>query len=115
MRAPSSISPSPGELLAAPRELRGDKVPVVERYIDRLRSPDTGAPLITGKTPQAERDVLYEKFRGSELNLLIVSKVSTAIDPDAAGDSGLGIRILAGRARRLGHPAPWATNRRASC
>ena len=43
------------------------------------------APLITGKTPQAERDVLYERFRGPELNLLIVSKVSNfAIDlPDA--------------------------------
>jgi DNA excision repair protein ERCC-3 len=41
--------------------------------------------LITGKTPQVERDALYEKFRGSELNLLIVSKVSNfAIDlPDA--------------------------------
>ena len=40
---------------------------------------------ITGKTPQAERDTLYDQFRGSQLNLLIVSKVSNfAIDlPDA--------------------------------
>ena len=60
---------------------------VIGQYIDQLEAiaADTGAPLITGKTPQAERDVLYEKFRGPEIGLLIVSKVSNfAIDlPDA--------------------------------
>ncbi len=84
----SSTNPLKRELLAALlAEHRGDKVLVIGQYIDQLEAiaADTGAPLITGKTPQAERDVLYEKFRGSELNLLIVSKVSNfAIDlPDA--------------------------------
>jgi DNA excision repair protein ERCC-3 len=60
---------------------------VIGQYIDQLEAiaAEARAPLITGKTPQVERDTLYEKFRGSELNLLIVSKVSNfAIDlPDA--------------------------------
>jgi len=64
-----------------------DKVLVIGQYLDQLEqiAAVTGAPLFTGKTPQAERDVLYERFRGPELNLLIVSKVSNfAIDlPDA--------------------------------
>ena len=84
----SSTNPLKRELLAALlAEHRGDKVLVIGQYIDQLEAiaADTGAPLITGKTPQAERDVLYEKFRGPELGLLIVSKVSNfAIDlPDA--------------------------------
>ncbi len=72
------------ELLA---EHRGDKVLVIGQYLEQLDeiAAETGAPIITGKTPQAERDVLYDRFRGPELNLLIVSKVSNfAIDlPDA--------------------------------
>jgi DNA excision repair protein ERCC-3 len=72
------------ELLAAHRE---DKVLVIGQYIDQLEeiAAEMGAPLITGKTPQGERDALYERFRGPELGLLIVSKVSNfAIDlPDA--------------------------------
>jgi DNA excision repair protein ERCC-3 len=84
----SSTNPLKRELLAALlAEHRGDKVLVIGQYIDQLEAiaADTGAPLITGKTPQAERDVLYEKFRGPEIGLLIVSKVSNfAIDlPDA--------------------------------
>jgi DNA excision repair protein ERCC-3 len=84
----SSTNPLKRELLAALlAEHRGDKVLVIGQYLDQLEAiaAETQAPLITGKTPQAERDALYEKFRGSELNLLIVSKVSNfAIDlPDA--------------------------------
>ncbi len=84
----SSTNPLKRELLASLlAEHRGDKVLVIGQYIDQLEAiaAETQAPLITGKTPQAERDVLYEKFRGSDLNLLIVSKVSNfAIDlPDA--------------------------------
>src|SRR5690606_27021744 len=43
------------------------------------------APLITGKTPNAERERLYEAFRSGDLRLLVVSKVGNfAIDlPDA--------------------------------
>jgi DNA excision repair protein ERCC-3 len=84
----SSTNPLKRELLASLlAEHRGDKVLVIGQYIDQLEAiaAETQAPLITGKTPQAERDGLYEKFRGSDLNLLIVSKVSNfAIDlPDA--------------------------------
>ncbi len=47
--------------------------------------PARSAPIITGKTPQNERDELYARFRDGDLNLLIVSKVANfAIDlPDA--------------------------------
>jgi len=52
----------------------------LERIAEELQ-----APLITGKTPQMERDHLYQKFRTGEINRLIVSKVANfAIDlPDA--------------------------------
>jgi DNA excision repair protein ERCC-3 len=84
----SSTNPLKRDLLASLlAEHRGDKVLVIGQYIDQLEAiaAETHAPLITGKTPQVERDTLYEKFRGPELNLLIVSKVSNfAIDlPDA--------------------------------
>jgi DNA excision repair protein ERCC-3 len=44
-----------------------------------------GAPLITGKTPQAERESIYASFRRNELRCLVLSKVGNfAIDlPDA--------------------------------
>jgi DNA excision repair protein ERCC-3 len=84
----SSTNPLKRDLLGALlTEHRGDKVLVIGQYIDQLEAiaADTRAPLITGKTPQSERDLLYEKFRAGELDLLIVSKVSNfAIDlPDA--------------------------------
>ena len=46
---------------------------------------EIGAPLITGKTPQAERESLYGSFRRNELRCLVLSKVGNfAIDlPDA--------------------------------
>ena len=44
------------------------------------------APIITGKTTNSERDVLYKKFREGEIRVLVVSKVANfAIDlPDAS-------------------------------
>ncbi len=46
---------------------------------------EIGAPLITGKTPQAERELIYGRFRRNELDCLVLSKVGNfAIDlPDA--------------------------------
>jgi DNA excision repair protein ERCC-3 len=68
-------------------EHRGDKVLVIGQYIDQLEAiaAGTGAPLLTGKTPQGERDELYARFRDGDLDLLVVSKVANfAIDlPDA--------------------------------
>jgi DNA excision repair protein ERCC-3 len=46
---------------------------------------EIGAPLITGKTPQSERESIYGSFRRNELHCLVLSKVGNfAIDlPDA--------------------------------
>jgi DNA excision repair protein ERCC-3 len=66
----------------------GDQVLVIGQYLDQLDEIQamTEAPIITGRTPQAERDVLYRKFRTGEVPVLIVSKVANfAVDlPDAS-------------------------------
>ncbi|MFW6198891.1 MAG: helicase-related protein, partial [Acidobacteriota bacterium] len=60
---------------------------VIGQYLDQLDDIQemTGAPIITGRTKQADRDVLYEKFRSGEVPVLVVSKVANfAVDlPDA--------------------------------
>lgn len=67
---------------------RGDNVLVIGAYLNQLRllARSLKAPLITGQTPQAERDRLYDAFRAGEIKLLVVSKVANfAIDlPDAS-------------------------------
>jgi DNA excision repair protein ERCC-3 len=69
------------------REHHGDHVLIIGQYLHQLEAlADTlGAPLITGKTPNRERERLYDAFRRGELAVLIVSKVGNfAIDlPDA--------------------------------
>ncbi|MGF1571569.1 MAG: DNA repair helicase XPB [Sumerlaeia bacterium] len=66
---------------------KGDNVLIIGQYIDQLEllSKEFNAPVITGKTPNKEREVLYKKFKTKEITLLIVSKVANfAIDlPDA--------------------------------
>jgi DNA excision repair protein ERCC-3 len=66
---------------------KGDSVLVIGQYVGQLEtiSKRFGAPIVTGKTPQLERDRLYAEFRTGALKLLIVSKVANfAIDlPDA--------------------------------
>ena len=66
---------------------KADKVLVIGMYLDQLKRVARlfDAPLITGKTPNAERDVLYTKFRNGEIRVLTVSKVANfSIDlPDA--------------------------------
>ena len=44
------------------------------------------APIITGKTPNTERDKIYKDFRDGKIHVLVVSKVANfAIDlPDAS-------------------------------
>jgi DNA excision repair protein ERCC-3 len=60
---------------------------VIGQYIDQLElvSERTGAPIITGRTPNKVRDELYAKFKAGEIRVLVVSKVANfAIDlPDA--------------------------------
>ncbi|MBN2492228.1 MAG: helicase, partial [Planctomycetes bacterium] len=66
----------------------GEPTLVIGAYLQQLRlfARSLGAPLITGQTPQAERERLYAAFRRGEIRLLVVSKVANfAIDlPDAS-------------------------------
>ena len=61
---------------------------VIGQYLSQLRriSGTLKAPMITGSTPNARRDVLYDAFRRGEIPVLVVSKVANfAIDlPDAS-------------------------------
>lgn len=60
---------------------------IIGQYIDQLKNIAShfGFPLITGSTPNNEREILYDRFRKGEVKNLIVSKVANfAIDlPDA--------------------------------
>ena len=64
-----------------------DRVLVMGQYLDQLHAAADalGAPLITGRTPTAERQKLYDAFRDGEISVLVVSKVANfAIDlPEA--------------------------------
>jgi DNA excision repair protein ERCC-3 len=66
---------------------RDDQVLIIGQYIDQLKtlSEELDAPLLTGKTSNAQREKLYEQFRRGEIKRLVVSKVANfAIDlPDA--------------------------------
>ena len=55
-----------------------DKILIIGMYLDQLQKVAElfGAPLITGRTPNDERDLLYEAFRQGEINVLTVSKVA---------------------------------------
>lgn len=64
-----------------------DRILVIGQYLDQLHalSEMLDAPIITGETKQADRDVLYNGFRSGEVNTLVVSRVANfAVDlPDA--------------------------------
>ncbi len=66
---------------------KNDQVLVIGQYLDQLDTIAAlaNAPIITGRTPQGEREILYEKFRNREVPVLVVSKVANfAVDlPDA--------------------------------
>jgi DNA excision repair protein ERCC-3 len=64
-----------GELLA---RHAGDKVLIIGMYLDQLETAAKlfRAPLITGRTPNDERDRLYEQFREGTISVLTVSKVA---------------------------------------
>lgn len=65
-----------------------DKILVIGQYIEQLTtlSKELAAPIITGKTPNSERDKIYQEFREGKIHVLVVSKVANfAIDlPDAS-------------------------------
>ncbi len=60
---------------------------VIGQYLEQLESlaKELKAPLVTGKTPQRERERLYAEFRNGNLRTLVLSKVGNfALDlPDA--------------------------------
>lgn len=65
-----------------------DHILVIGQYIKQLEEVAAllGCPLITGKTPNPERERIYTAFRAGELRTIVVSKVANfAIDlPDAS-------------------------------
>ena len=65
-----------------------DKILVIGQYLQQLDEivKTLGCPIITGKTPTAERDKIYQEFREGKIRVLVVSKVANfAIDlPDAS-------------------------------
>jgi DNA excision repair protein ERCC-3 len=69
------------------RRHANDNVLVIGQYLEQLDqiSKRYNAPIITGKTPNREREKLYAAFKSGEQKLLVVSKVANfAIDlPDA--------------------------------
>ena len=66
---------------------RGEKILVIGHYLKQLRqvAATLGLPVLTGSTPQAEREDLYGKFRDGDMQVLVVSKVANfAVDLPAA-------------------------------
>lgn len=65
-----------------------DKILVIGQYLQQLDEivKELSCPIITGKTPNAERDKIYQDFREGKIRVLVVSKVANfAIDlPDAS-------------------------------
>jgi DNA excision repair protein ERCC-3 len=67
---------------------REDAILVIGQYIDQLErlAKVLKAPLITGSTPNAQREILYDDFRHGRTRVIVVSKVANfAINlPDAS-------------------------------
>jgi DNA excision repair protein ERCC-3 len=84
----ASENPAKDEVVARLLERYADaRVLIIGQYLKQLRllSKRFGIPLITGTTPNPEREQLYGKFRRGEVRHLVLSKVGNfAIDlPDA--------------------------------
>jgi DNA excision repair protein ERCC-3 len=66
---------------------RDDQVLIIGQYLDQLKvlAEELEAPLLTGRTPNKQRERLYDQFRRGEIKHMVVSKVANfAIDlPDA--------------------------------
>ena len=66
----------------------GDQILVIGQYLSQLNALAKllKAPLITGKTPNAERERIYNSFKHGEVRVIVVSRVANfAIDlPDAS-------------------------------
>lgn len=81
---------NPGKLTVVKKLIKkheNDRVLVIGQYLDQLHAIAAmiDAPVITGDTPQEEREILYKGFRDGTFPHLVVSKVANfAVDlPDA--------------------------------
>lgn len=91
LRAKYRLSMENPAKLAIVKQLLGrhatDRILIIGQYLGQLAAIEkmTGAPIITGQTPNSERDEIYARFKSGEIRVLIVSKVANfAIDlPDA--------------------------------
>jgi DNA excision repair protein ERCC-3 len=85
----ASVNPSKMAIVRALLDRhRGRQALVLATYVAQLRAlaAELGAPLVTGRTPHAERSELYDRFRAGELPVLCVSKVANfALDLPSAG------------------------------
>jgi len=84
----ASVNPRKEEVIEMLLERHaGDNVLVIGQYLEQLESITARfqAPVITGKTPQREREQIYAAFKRGDIKRLIVSKVANfSIDlPDA--------------------------------
>ena len=84
----ASTNPRKEDIIATLIEKhKGDNVLIIGQYLEQLDSITQRfkAPVITGKTPQREREQIYAAFKRGDIKLLIVSKVANfSIDlPDA--------------------------------
>ncbi len=66
---------------------RDGRVLIIGEYLAQVEAiaAELEAPLLTGRTPQAERERIYDRFRRGELSRLVLSRVGNfAVDlPDA--------------------------------
>ena len=66
----------------------GERALIIGQYLGQLQriAARLGAPLLTGETPQTEREGLFRAFRAGEVQTLVVSRVANfAVDlPDAS-------------------------------
>jgi DNA excision repair protein ERCC-3 len=91
LRKKITLASSNPEKFKVVRELvakhKSDRVLIIGQYLEQLESLAQAlkVPLITGSTPNNEREVLYKEFREGVIEILIVSKVGNfAVDiPDA--------------------------------
>lgn len=82
---------NPAKILAAKKLVEqnpDDKILIIGQYLDQLQEMAAllGVPIITGKTPNVEREKIYGDFKSGAIRVLVVSKVANfAVDlPDAS-------------------------------
>ena len=69
-------------------KFKDDKILIIGQFLTQLEiiAKLLNVPIITGKTKNSERDIIYDDFRSGKIRVLVVSKVANfAIDlPDAS-------------------------------